>query len=74
MNRNFSRILCKKLNVTENNSIILYCNSGVRSAHTTFVLIQLLGYKNVKNYDGSWTEWSCFNDLPFTNKSLTTIN
>ena len=64
----------KKLQVTKNDSIILYCHSGVRSAHTTFVLTQLLGYKNVKNYDGSWTEWSYFNDLPFTNDSLTTIN
>ncbi len=64
----------KKLNVTKNDSIILYCHSGVRSAHTTFVLTQLLGYKNVKNYDGSWTEWSYFNDLPFTNDSLITIN
>jgi thiosulfate/3-mercaptopyruvate sulfurtransferase len=64
----------KKLQVTKNDSIILYCHSGVRSAHTTFVLTQLLGYKNVKNYDGSWTEWSYFNDLPFTNDSLTIIN
>lgn len=64
----------KKLKATKNDSIILYCHSGVRSAHTTFVLTQLLGYKNVKNYDGSWTEWSYFNDLPFTNDSLTTIN
>lgn len=64
----------KKLKATKNDSIILYCHSGVSSAHTTFVLTQLLGYKNVKNYDGSWTEWSYFNDLPFTNDSLTKIN
>lgn len=44
--------------------IILYCHSGVRSAHTTFVLTQVLGYKNVKNYDGSWVEWSYHPDLP----------
>ena len=43
---------------------ILYCHTGMRSAHTTFVLTQLLGYSNVKNYDGSWTEWSHFNNLP----------
>ena len=61
----------KKLNINKNDSIILYCHSGVRSAHTTFVLTQLLGYKNVKNYDGSWTEWSHFNNLPFVNNSLT---
>lgn len=55
----------KRLNINKNDSIILYCHSGVRSAHTTFVLTQVLDYKNVKNYDGSWTEWSHFEDLPF---------
>jgi thiosulfate/3-mercaptopyruvate sulfurtransferase len=44
--------------------IIVYCHSGVRSAHTTFVLRELLGYRNVRNYDGSWTEWSFFPELP----------
>ncbi|QTN39073.1 sulfurtransferase [Cryomorphaceae bacterium] len=44
--------------------IIVYCHSGVRSAHTTFVLRELLGYRNVRNYDGSWTEWSFFEELP----------
>lgn len=38
--------------------VITYCHSGVRSAHTLFVLTELLGYRNIKNYDGSWTEWS----------------
>lgn len=37
--------------------IIAYCRIGERSSHTWFVLTQLLGYKNVRNYDGSWTEW-----------------
>ncbi len=41
-------------------TIITYCQSGVRSAHTTFVLTKLLGYPNVKNYDGSWIEWSYY--------------
>jgi thiosulfate/3-mercaptopyruvate sulfurtransferase len=40
--------------------IIAYCQSGVRSAHMTFVLKDLLGYPDVKNYDGSWIEWSFF--------------
>ncbi|MDT7833255.1 sulfurtransferase [Flavobacteriaceae bacterium S356] len=53
--------------------IIVYCHTGVRSAHTIFVLTQLLGYENVKNYDGSWSEWSYFNDLPFEQDSITTI-
>ena len=37
--------------------VIAYCRIGERSAHTWFVLTQLLGYENVRNYDGSWTEW-----------------
>ncbi len=62
-----------KLKITKEDPIIVYCHSGVRSAHTTFVLTQLLGYKNVKNYDGSWTEWSFFNDLPLESDNLTVI-
>lgn len=56
-----------KLNASKDDPIIVYCHSGVRSAHTSFVLTQLLGYKNVKNYDGSWTEWSYHKDLPYIN-------
>lgn len=37
--------------------IIAYCRIGERSSHTWFVLQHLLGYENVRNYDGSWTEW-----------------
>lgn len=37
--------------------VIAYCRIGERSSHTWFVLKYLLGYKDVKNYDGSWTEW-----------------
>ena len=37
--------------------MIAYCRIGERSSHTWFVLKYLLGYKDVKNYDGSWTEW-----------------
>ncbi len=44
--------------------IVVYCHTGVRSSHTTFVLTQLLGYENVRNYDGSWTEWSHY-DLAY---------
>lgn len=39
-------------------TIITFCHSGARSAHTTFILTQLLGYDQVRNYDGSWIEWS----------------
>lgn len=41
-----------------NTPIIVYCHSGVRSSHSAFVLREILGYTNVRNYDGSWTEWS----------------
>ncbi|MBI3009425.1 MAG: sulfurtransferase, partial [Candidatus Omnitrophica bacterium] len=37
--------------------VIAYCRIGERSSHTWFVLKYLLNYPNVKNYDGSWTEW-----------------
>jgi thiosulfate/3-mercaptopyruvate sulfurtransferase len=37
--------------------VVVYCRIGERSSHTWFVLTRLLGYSNVRNYDGSWTEW-----------------
>jgi thiosulfate/3-mercaptopyruvate sulfurtransferase len=43
--------------VTADTPVIAYCRIGERSSHTWFVLKHLLGYQNVKNYDGSWTEW-----------------
>ena len=36
---------------------VVYCRIGERSSHTWFVLTYLLGLENVRNYDGSWTEW-----------------
>ncbi|MEO5588425.1 MAG: rhodanese-like domain-containing protein, partial [Gemmatimonadaceae bacterium] len=39
------------------NEIVAYCRIGERSSHTWFVLTRLLGYRDVRNYDGSWTEW-----------------
>lgn len=42
---------------TPDKQIITYCQSGVRGAHTWFVLSELLGYPNVRNYDGSWLEY-----------------
>jgi thiosulfate/3-mercaptopyruvate sulfurtransferase len=41
-----------------------YCRIGERSSHTWFVLRELLGYKDVRNYDGSWTEWGNLVDVP----------
>jgi thiosulfate/3-mercaptopyruvate sulfurtransferase len=43
--------------VTPDKDIIAYCRIGERSSHSWFVLNYLLGYDNVRNYDGSWTEW-----------------
>jgi thiosulfate/3-mercaptopyruvate sulfurtransferase len=43
--------------VVNGEPIIAYCRIGERSAHTWFVLHELLGHDDVKNYDGSWTEW-----------------
>ncbi len=43
--------------VTPDKPVITYCRIGERSAHTWFALTQLLGYADVRNYDGSWTEW-----------------
>jgi thiosulfate/3-mercaptopyruvate sulfurtransferase len=50
--------------VTPDKDVIAYCRIGERSSHTWFVLTNLLGYKNVKNYDGSWTEWGNGVGLP----------
>jgi thiosulfate/3-mercaptopyruvate sulfurtransferase len=44
--------------------VIAYCRIGERSSHTWFVLTYLLGYENVRNYDGSWTEWGNLVGVP----------
>jgi len=43
--------------LSNGDDVIAYCRIGERSSHTWFVLTYLLGYDNVRNYDGSWTEW-----------------
>jgi thiosulfate/3-mercaptopyruvate sulfurtransferase len=50
--------------VLDGPEIIAYCRIGERSAHTWFVLHELLGRDDVKNYDGSWTEWGNLVDVP----------
>ncbi|HEX2304751.1 MAG TPA: sulfurtransferase [Nitrososphaeraceae archaeon] len=50
--------------ITPDKEVISYCRIGERSSHTWFVLKYLLGYPNVKNYDGSWTEWGNMIDNP----------
>lgn len=60
--------------ITKDKKVIVYCHSGSRSSHTAFVLREVLGYPNVKNYDGSWIEWSYYyvhgNEVPI--EKLTT--
>jgi len=51
------RKLYEAQGILQNNEVITYCRIGERSSHSWFVLKYLLGYPDVKNYDGSWTEW-----------------
>ena len=51
------QIYTENLGLQPDDPIIAYCRIGERSSHTWFVLKYLLGYQNVRNYDGSWTEW-----------------
>jgi thiosulfate/3-mercaptopyruvate sulfurtransferase len=50
--------------VTPDKEVTAYCRIGERSAHTWFVLRELLGFERVRNYDGSWTEWGNLVDVP----------
>jgi len=58
------RALYEPLGVTPDREVIAYCRIGERSAHTWFVLRELLDYPDVRNYDGSWTEWGSLVDVP----------
>jgi len=58
------RALYEAEGVTPDKEIIAYCRIAERSSHSWFVLTQLLGYPNVSNYDGSWTEWGNGVGLP----------
>ena len=50
--------------VTQEKEVVAYCRIGERSSHTWYVLHYLLGYPNVRNYDGSWTEWGSLIGAP----------
>jgi len=50
--------------LTRDGDTVVYCRIGERSSHTWFALTYLLGFKNVRNYDGSWTEWGNAVRLP----------
>jgi thiosulfate/3-mercaptopyruvate sulfurtransferase len=56
--------------VTGSDEVIAYCRIGERSSHTWFVLKYLLGYNNVRNYDGSWTEWGNLIGSPIVNETV----
>ena len=58
------RALYEGKGVTGDKAVTAYCRIGERSAHTWFVLRELLGYRDVRNYDGSWTEWGNLVDVP----------
>ena len=50
-------IYADQLGLSPSDDVVAYCRIGERSSHTWFVLHHLLGYPQVRNYDGSWTEW-----------------
>ena len=55
--------------ISGGDEVIAYCRIGERSSHTWFVLKYLLGYNNVRNYDGSWTEWGNLIGSPIVNET-----
>jgi thiosulfate/3-mercaptopyruvate sulfurtransferase len=59
----------KENGLSPDKSVVAYCRIGERSSHTWFVLTYLLGYPNVRNYDGSWTEWGNLVGVPIENPS-----
>ncbi|MCI0340806.1 MAG: sulfurtransferase [Planctomycetales bacterium] len=65
------RKLYGDVGVTETTPVICYCRIGERSSHTWFVLRYLLGCKNVRNYDGSWTEYGNAVGVPIENEAGT---
>ena len=54
----------REVGLKAGDDVVAYCRIGERSSHTWFVLTYLLGYSNVRNYDGSWTEWGNAVRLP----------
>ena len=58
------KVLYEAEGITGDREIIAYCRIGERSSHTWFALQELLGYPNVKNYDGSWTEYGSLVGAP----------
>ncbi len=60
--------------ITPDKEVIAYCRIGERSSHTWFVLKYLLGYPQVRNYDGSWTEWGNIVGAPIERETPTAVH
>ena len=58
------KLYCEDNRLQPDQPTIAYCRIGERSSHSWFVLRYLLGFKNVRNYDGSWTEWGNMVNVP----------
>ncbi|MBX3142792.1 MAG: sulfurtransferase [Trueperaceae bacterium] len=65
------RALYAAVGIDGTRPVIVYCRIGERSSHTWFVLTHLLGYENVRQYDGSWTEWGNTVGVPISNPAGT---
>ena len=63
------RDLYESRGVTPDQKVVTYCRIGERSSHSWFVLHELLGYPEVRNYDGSWTEWGSMIGVPIERES-----
>ena len=62
--RRAARDVRRRAGVTPDKEVIAHCQLGIRAVHTWFVLKHVLGYPNVRNYDGSWQEWGNRPDSP----------
>jgi thiosulfate/3-mercaptopyruvate sulfurtransferase len=60
--------------ITPDKDVIVYCTIGERAALSWFVLHELMGYRRVRNYDGSWTEWGNAVGVPIANPSLVGVH
>jgi thiosulfate/3-mercaptopyruvate sulfurtransferase len=58
------RAMYEAKGITPDKEVIAHCQLGIRAVHSWFVLKHVLGYPNVRNYDGSWQEWGNRDDLP----------